>query len=339
MASLLAPEAAPAVSFETFALVEAPTHSFLLATEAGEGRQELTNERVQYNPVFAPNVGVGFKLGTLKLESRRKMAEANTADRDTYGSTSYTDVATEWRPHHVVRFSAFRQHYRGFYTDLSGQSGLQTSFETDASEADAEKPSASADAIPDGPDIQKREDMSVIYEGGSLTGALPLLPLMGPGKAGQDFPPGSSFDLVVQAAYTHVAIQSDESLIPYSRSDSMASAADVTGFRADGVGLGGGLEVDIPFTPGFRFAMRGIAGSGKQRQRLIAADDAAEEARFAPYDFLSAGMSGDWHGERSSFMLDFYVDSMSSHLREFKVTSNRLGIMARYAYAIKDAGG
>jgi hypothetical protein len=330
--------AAEAIDFEASTLVEIPTHTFVIASEAGEGNQALTSERIQYNPVVAPNVGVGVKFGSLSLEGRRKMNEANQGDRDTYGTTTYTDVSAEWRVRYL-RVAGFRQIYQGFYTDLTGQSGVSSSFETSDSEDTPDSSDAtrqSADAIRDEPGIQKRPDLAVTYEGASLTGAIPFLDLMGPSTDGKGFPPGSIFEFVIQATYSRLEVGDDDPLIPHSRSDTMASAADITKLTADGVGYGGGLDLDIPVTPGFRFLMRGVAGGGTQRQRLTESGTIGEP-RNAPFKYLSGNIGGDWHGERHSVVANFYVDTMSSDLRDFKLTSNRLGMLARYVYAFKDA--
>jgi hypothetical protein len=306
--------------------VEAPTHSFVIATPDGEENMSANAERIQYNPTFSPNFGVRAKFNKFVISHSQK--SPSSADPKIYGKSSYQDWQVDVQPLRWLNLSSFYQNYQGFYADLNGKEGLQSSFSTN------EEPEASSTARSttfEDP-IKSRPDIQVKWLGAHITGALPLVPLINAATPNpqQKLPEAMIFDLLLDGSYSVLDLGGAASLIPQELQTSLAAAAPIKSFEATTLTGSLGLEAGFQMPSGTRFSFGASGGLGSQAQSRRATDGSISAVQSSSVQTMRAWLSYDFAGERHGWGIAGRTDTLSSEVGNLRLTSNRLAALASY---------
>jgi hypothetical protein len=306
--------------------IEAPTHSFVIATPNGEENISANAERIQYNPTFSPNIGIKAKFAQFEFSHSQK--SPSSADPEIYGRSKYQDWQMNWRAMRWLSLSGFYQDYQGFYADLNGKDGLQSSFSTNE---ESEVLSTSKVAVFDDP-IKKRPDIRVKWVGAHITGALPLVPIINASTTDpkQKLPDAMVFDLLVDGSYSVLDLAGSSSLVPEELHPTLATAATIRGFDATTTTGSIGLEAGFQMPSGTRFCFGASGGAGSQSQARTTTDGRLNLARGTNVHTMQAWLSFDYAGERHGWGLAGRTDTLSSEVRDLRLTSNRLAALASY---------
>ncbi len=155
------------ITLSTF--VEIPTHTFLISTGAGRVDRRQIDQRVQYNPTFGPNLGVRGNYGQWGLTLSKRLSFLTVQDEAKYGKSDYDDWRVDYKFSKNFGIEAYYQNYHGFYTDLTGQEGLQTT--VGSGEGASSGPASQTES-----EIVKRDDISALNYGIRAQYIIPLMP-------------------------------------------------------------------------------------------------------------------------------------------------------------------
>src|SRR3990167_1717208 len=234
--------------------VEIPTHSFFISTGAGRVDQRQVDQRIQYNPTFGPNLGMKGSYGRWALILSKRLSFINAQDKQKYGKTEYDDWRLGFNITKAFLIETYFRKYRGFYTDLNGQEGLQMSFGPNEPQSPSENGKMGESIIINRPDI------SALNYGLKATYALPLMPffeflsLFGDFNSEEEFEEVKEteeaknmgdldFNLLTMMYFNRLSITGDFPLVPASTSNSFSPIASMKEywFNTLGVGLGMGF--------------------------------------------------------------------------------------------------
>lgn len=304
--------------------VEIPTHSFLISTGAGQVDQRQVDQRVQYNPTFGLNVGVRgtYDFWTLSLSKRQSFVSQE--DAQTYGKSDYDDWRVGYNFTKTFLIESYYQNYRGFYTDLSGQEGLQTSFGSGGSQSSSSSGGQSQ--------IVNRPDISALNYGLRATYALPLMPFFKLFSSDKEKDSMNwDFNFLTKAYYNRLSITGDRPLVPGSAENSFSPIASLKEYWSNTLGVGAGLGVVVPASKQFIFGFDAMLGAGFQRQTNVFLDH--ESVAYTTAQEMNANLYMDWKGDTHGFRFGLYLDTLSSKIDDINFDTSNLGLNLIYSYS------
>lgn len=304
---------------------EIPTHSFLISTDSGRLNQQQVGQRIQYNPTFGPNIGVSGTYDFWILTLSKRLSFANQQDTQTYGKSDYDDLRVGYNFSKEFLVESYYQNYRGFYTDLNGKEGLQTSFGSDNSQSSADSQSSSSHII-------SRPDISTLNYGLRATLALPLMPLFKIFSSEQEKKSMNwDFNFLTKAYYNHLSITGNQPLVPASTTNSFSPIASLKEYWTNTLGVGAGLGVVVPASSQFIFGFDSILGVGFQRQTNVFVDH--ESVAYTTAQEMNSNLYADWKSENHGFRFGLYLDTFSSKVDNINFDSSSLGLNLTYSYS------
>ncbi len=306
--------------------IEIPTHSFLISTAAGRVDQRQVDQRIQYNPTFGPNVGIMATYDLWSLSLSKRLSFVNQQGAQIYGKSDYDDWRVGYGFSKAFLVESYYQNYRGFYTDLTGQEGLQTSFGSGGSES-----SSNGRAGPS--QIVSRADISALNFGLRATHVLPLMPIFRIFSSDQEKASMKNWDFnfLTKAYYNRLSITGDRPLIPASTSNSFSPIASLKEYRSNTLGVGAGLGVVVPASRQFTFGFDAILGAGFQRQANVFMDH--ESVAYTTAQEMNANLYMDWKGDSRGFRFGLYLDTLSSKVDDVNFDTSSLGLNLIYSYS------
>lgn len=306
------------------ASLEIPTHSFLISTSAGRVNQRDVDQRIQYNPTFGPNIGIHGSYEQWSLGFKKRFYFNNPNDEKKYGKTDYDDYRLGYNFSEFFSMDAYYQNYRGFYTDLSGQEGLQATFNGSGGGAAASSSQESQ--------IISRSDILTRNYGLRALLTLPLMPFF---KAfstqKEEIPVDWDFNVLSKVYYNHLEIVGDQALVPDVTANSFSPISSLKEFSANTLGVGFGLGVLVRATPESSFGFSALAGPGFQRQANIYSDHS--ETRYTTATEINANFSYEWKNLIHGFKSELYFDTVSSKVNDVHFDSSHLGLNLAYSYS------
>lgn len=304
--------------------VEIPTHSFLISTGAGRTDQHGVEQRIQYNPTFGPNVGVSGSFGDWSLSLSKKISLINEQDIQTYGKSDYDDWRVRYSITKNLLIESYYQNYRGFYTDLSGQEGLQTSFGTNGTPS-------SSNSQPGQSQIISRPDISALNYGLRTTYAIPMMPIFQIFASQEEKKSMNwDFNLLTKVYYNRMSITGDRPLVPAATSNSFSPIAALKEYWSNTLGVGAGLGIIVPASTRFIFGFDAMLGSGFQRQTNIFMDH--ENTAYTTAQEMNANLYLDWKGNNHGFRFGIYMDTLSSKVNDINFDTTNMGLNIIYSY-------
>lgn len=303
------------------AIIEMPTHSFLISTNAGRVNQAQVDQRIQYNPTFGPNVGVRGTYEQWDLSLSKKLNFSNAVDEKKYGKTSYDDLRLGFKFSDVLAIESYYQSYRGFYTDLSGQQGLQSTFDGSGGSA-ASGPSQ----------IINRSDISALNFGFRLSHTLPLMPLFRAFEISQAEKAKMNWDfnLLSKIYYNRLRISGDQALVPATTTNSFSPIALLKEYSANTIGLGLGLGAAVPMSVESTFGFEALLGVGLQRQANDFSDH--NSISYTTAQEMNAKLFIDWAGQQHGLRTNLYLDTYSAKVDDINFDTSNLGVNLIYSY-------
>lgn len=304
------------------ASLEIPNHSFLIATDAGHVDQHQVSQRIQYNPTFGPNVGVHAEYQKFSFGLSKRLYFNSPNDEKKYGKTDYDDyrIAYEYSPY--LSTEIYYQGYRGFYTDLNGREGLQTSFSS----------SQNSQQTPAGESvIVNRSDINTHNYGLRAFMALPLNKILSVFSSKKESSLNWDFNLLGKIYYNHLDIVGDQALVPDAMVNAFSPISSLKEFSANTLGVGLGLGFVLYATTESTFGFSALAGPGFQRQSNIYID--RDEVNYTTATELNSNLYYDWKGPQHGFRGGFYLDSLTAKVKDINFGSTNLGINVAYTYA------
>ena len=303
--------------------VEIPTHTFLISTGAGRVDQRQVDQRIQYNPTFGPNLGVRGTYELWSLSLSKRLSFANGQDEQKYGKSDYDDWRVGYNFSKAFFVETYYQNYRGFYTDLTGQEGLQTSFGSDGSQSSSGGGRSQ---------IVNRPDISALNYGMRATYALPLMPIFKVFSSEEEKKTMNwDFNFLTKMYYNRLGIAGDKPLVPASTANSFSPIASLKEYWSNTLGVGAGLGVAVPASNEFTFGFSALLGAGFQRQTNVFTD--RESVAFTTAQEMNANLYLDWKGDKHGFRFDLYFDTYSSKVSDVNFDTSSLGLNLIYSYS------
>ncbi len=305
--------------------LDMPTHSVLISTGSGRIDQRQVDQRVQYNPTFGPNIGVRgvYDLWSLSLSQRPSFGSQNEVS--IYGKSKYDDWRLGLHLTDSFVIEAYYQNYRGFYTDLTGQEGLQTSFGPTASEP-------STLSAPVDSQIINRPDISSLNYGLRATHTLELTPIFSAFSTEKERETMNwDFNFLTKAYYNRMSIKGSRSLVPETTSNSFSPIASLKEYWSNTLGVGAGLGVVVPASPQVTFGFAALLGAGFQRQTNVYTE--SEQVGYTTAIEMNSSMYMDWKKEAHGFRFGLYFDTISSKVKDVNLDMSSLGLNLIYSYS------
>lgn len=302
---------------------EIPTYSFLISTDVGRVDKKEVKQRVQYGPTFGPNLGLAINYKGLDFSLSKRISSSDSDKIEKYGKTDYIDFRTRYKLFESVDIEAYYQKYKGLFTDLNGQEGLQTSFgDSNSSSGISNEESM----------IISRPDISAVNFGLRAIRTVRLNPLFSffnPSAKNES----SSWDLnfLTKAYYNRLIVSGDEPLVPAANSDSFSPIASLKEVWTHSLGLGAGLGVHVPTSKKFSMGFNTLIGFGLQRQATVFSD--REETSYnTDSQEVNTNLYVDWKSLKHGFHFGIYWDHISSKIDDVNFDSSNLGASLRYSY-------
>lgn len=310
----------PQKTLSLTASLETPTHTFLISTDAGRVDQRQVDQRIQYNPTFGPNVGIHGSYEQWGFGLTKRFYLGSPTDEQKYGKTDYDDYRVDYTFSDYVSIDAYLQNYHGFYTDLSGQEGLQTTFDSNGNSVQTTGESH----------IIKRSDIVTRNYGLRAQFALPLMPLFSRfDKKAADT--NLEFNLLSKIYYNHLEIIGDQTLVPAATSNAFSPISSLKEISANTLGVGLGLGFTVHTTAESSFGFSALAGPGFQRQTNIYVDRG--ETLYTTATELNAELHYNWKNTLHEFQTGLYFDTIRSNVKDINFDSSNLGIKVAYSYS------
>lgn len=305
--------------------IDMPTHSFLISTGAGRADKTQVSQRVQYNTTFGPTVGINatYDFWTLTIGKRLSFVDKN--DSQKYGQTNYDDFRLGYYIFDSLLAESYYQNYLGFYTDLTGQEGLQTSFGDDSTAVENDSSQSQESQI------VKRSDVSALNYGLRLTAVLPLTPIFRAFASDKEKESMNwDFNWLTKLYYNRLKVSGAEPLVPNAVANSFSPIASLREYSSNTLGLGAGIGVVVPASPQTKVGFDAILGAGYQRQ----ANKFIEEERvaYATAVEMNSNFFVNWKGNDHGFRFGLYLDSFSSKVKDVNFDSTSLGLNLLYSY-------
>ncbi len=303
--------------------IEIPTHSFLISTGAGRVDKRKVDQRIQYNPTFGPNIGVRGVYDLWSLSLSKRMSFISDRDAQTYGRSDYDDWRIGYNLTETFFLEAYYQNYRGFYTDLNGQEGLQTTFDR-GTQSLADNPAGQSQII-------SRPDISALNYGLRATFTFPLMPVFKAFSV-EDEKENTNWDInfLSKIYYNRLGISGDRPLVPDSTANSFSPIATLKEYWSNTLGIGAGLGVIVPATSRFTFGFDAMLGAGFQRQTNVFVDRSSVVYTVAQE--MNSNLYMNWKGVDHGFRFGFYVDALSSKVDDINFDTTSLGVNLIYSY-------
>lgn len=316
-------------------LIEIPTHSILISTDAGRSDNEQTSQRIQYNPTFGPNLGIRAAYDLLNFSFAKKLSFISQQEIQTYGQSNYDDFRLGFNFSKYINVETYYQNYRGFYTDLSGQEGLQTTFNSNNSGNSA--PSANNSSK----QIISRPDMTALNYGVRTIFTLPLVPIFNAFSTDtnkysaidslKNEPFNWDFNFLTKIYYNRLAITADQPLVPASKANSISPIASLKEHWANTLGVGAGLGVVLSTSNSITWGFDAILGAGFQRQTNVFTDH--ESVGYTTAQELNSNFFIDWKKLNHGFHFGVYWDTFSSKVDNINFDNSSLGLNLAYSYS------
>lgn len=305
--------------------VEIPTHSFLISTGTGRVDQRQVDQRIQYNPTFGPNIGIRGTYNFWSLSLSKRLSFVNQQDAQTYGKSDYDDWRVGYNVTKAFLIELYYQNYRGFYTDLAGQEGLQTSFGSGSGQSSSNNQGGQSQII-------SRPDISALNYGVRATYALPLMPIFRIFSSDQEKESMNwEMNFLTKAYYNRIGITGDRPLVPASTANSFSPIASLKEYWSNTLGIGAGLGVIVPASKQFTFGFDAILGAGFQRQTNVFTDH--ESVAYTTAQEMNANLYMDWKGDSHGFRFGIYLDTLSSKVDDVNFDTSSLGLNMIYSYS------
>lgn len=302
------------------ASLEIPTQSFLISTDAGRVDQRQVGQRVQYNPTFGPNVGINADYEQWRFGLSKRLYFGSPKDEKKYGKTDYDDYRLAYVFSPYFSAETYFKSYRGFYTDLSGQEGLQTTFN-----------GSSAMAANGETQIIKRSDINVRNYGIRGQFALPMMPFFNAFSKESEKINNFDFNLLGKIYYNHFEIIGDQALVPDVTTNSFSPISSLKEFSSNTLGVGFGLGAVAYASTTSSFGFSALAGPGFQRQANIYNDH--DEVNYTTVFEMNAELYYDWKNPIHGFRTGLYFDTLSSKVKDVNFDSTSLGVNLAYSYS------
>ncbi len=302
--------------------IEIPTHSFLISTNQGRVDQRQVDQRIQYNPTFGPNVGVMAQYKAWHFSLSKRLTFIDEQEQEKYGRSDYNDWRAGYQITKYFFVETYYQNYKGFYTDLSGEEGLQTSFGGGQRGMTASDPK----------NIISRPDISALNYGLRAIFALPLTPLLNffnsmNNRDSVDW----EFNILTKIYYNHLRIAGDQPLVPPIASNSFSPIASLEEYSTNTLGLGMGLGVIVPASSTVSIGFDAMLGSGFQRQVNEYAD--YKRTKYTNALEMNSNLYFNWKNQNHGFRTGFYWDTYSSKVDGVNFDSSNLGLNLIYSYS------
>ena len=301
--------------------IDVPTHSILISTSAGRANNKSVDQRVQYNPTVGPNVGVRGTYDFWSASFTKRLSLISQQETQVYGRSDYEDWRAGYDITENFSFEMYYQNYRGFYTDLSGQEGLQTSFDTEGSQT-AAAPRGEKKII-------NRPDISSLNYGLRLTALFPLNSMF-EGSSSQAGLDDVQFNLLSKIYYNRQSLKGDQPLVPESTSNSLSPIASLTEYWSNSLGLGIGLGVIFKMSERVHMGFDAMLGPGFQRQTNVFRD--RESVHYTTSQEMNANFYTNWKSENHGFRAGLYMDALNSKVEDIHIDTSSLGLGLTYSY-------
>ena len=302
---------------ELATFLEIPTHTILISTDLGQSNMGAVKQRVQWNPTMAPNLGIRASYDMWSLYLKKRFSLLSDKDAQIYGRSEYDDYRISLQATQYISADVYYQNYRGFYTDLSGQEGLKTSFGNGNS---------ASTAIPAGPtQIVSRPDMQAMNYGARITGILPLSDLLLSSSLAW------KLNVLGKAYYNRQSIVGDGAIVPEARAGTLSPIASLKEYWANTLGVGAGLGCDFPMTESFALGFDAMLGVGFQRQSQVFLD--REAIAYTTAKELNTNFFMNWKYPDHGYRLSFYADSFMTDVEGVHLDTTSLGFTFMFSYS------
>lgn len=307
--------------------VELPSHSFLISTGAGRVDQRQVNQRIQYNPTFGPNIGIRGNYDFWTLSLSKRLSFVHQQDVQTYGRSDYDDWRIGYNFTKTFLVELYYKNYHGFYTDLGGQEGFQTSFGSGDNQNFSNIGTQSQ--------IINRPDISSLNYGLRGTYVLPLTPILKMFSSRlENESMNWDFNFLAKAYYNRLRISGEKPLIPSSSVNSFSPISSLKENGSNTLGLGAGLGVIVPMSKQAVFGFDAQLGTGFQKQSNLFTDH--ESVAYTTAEEMNANLYMDWKGDKHGFRFDFYLDTLSSKVDDINFDTSNFGLNLSYTYSYHD---
>lgn len=315
------------ITLATF--VEIPTHSILISTGAGRSDYKQVNQRIQYNPTFGPNLGISAAYDLLNMSFRKRLSFISEQEVQTYGQSNYDDFRLALNFSKYISVESYYQNYRGFYTDLSGQEGLQTSFSNEGSTSNSGETIQPKQII-------SRPDIEALNYGIRSIFTFPLIPIfeafsVESEKNQQNGKGDWDFNFLTKLYYNRLAMTGNQPLVPASKTNSFSPIASLKEHWANTFGAGAGLGVIVSPTDNFIFGFDAILGAGLQRQTNVFSDH--ESVAYTTAQEMNSNLYMGWKKNNHRFHFGLYMDTFSSKVDDINFDASSLGLNLAYSYS------
>ncbi len=317
-----------------------PNHVFSVSVDE-KNAQNDKQKNVDYSPPQATDLTLLAGYGFFHFAWKFALPQS-AGSKSTYGKSTYDDFSLEFGRNRLAA-SIYNQNFRGFYTDLNGNTGNYSRIgrgSTSESSDKSDSSFANSSSQPSAPqDILKRSDISSKHYGAIAWYALPLA-----GEDAQAFQitfntlygspsPGFSFDMVTNFFYDYAQIHGGSPFVPEKKAESFGNGAFLQGVDMHSAGAGLGFATSYVFEPGKFFLDAMLTyGGGAQRQHLFFAGDSYWKTAYV--DNFNMKMGLNFRNDRQQAGLHFWVNDVGSKVSEVRFNSSNMAIELGYQHTI-----
>jgi hypothetical protein len=316
------------------ATIGLPNHLFSVSVDdksSGSDKQK----NVDYSPPQATDLTLLAGYGFFHFAWRFALPQS-ASSKSAFGKASYDDFSLEFGRERVAA-SLYYQRFGGFFTDLNGNTDNYSRIGGGATNEPASSTSAAASAPPQ--DILKRPDISTKHYGAIAWYAVPVR-----GEGAQAFQialgslagrpdPGFNLNLISNVFYDYAQIYGTLPFVPEKKAAVFGHGASLQGVDMHSLGAGVGMATSYVFES-TRFFLDGLLtyGGGAQRQHTVFADDSAWSTVYV--DNVNMKMGLNYRNDRQRAGLHFWVNDISSRVRDVRINSSNMAVELGYQHTI-----
>ncbi len=314
------------------ATIGLPNHLFSLSVP-GQSDDKLKN--VDYSPPQSSDLTIAAGYGPFQFSWKFPLPPS-AANKATYGDNEYNDLNFEYGRDRYAA-SAYFQSFRGFYTDLNGNTGNFARIDSGGGGSATDTTSASTLSAPQ--DILKRPDIRTRHYGVIGWYGIPLV-----GENAQAFQisfhslfdspsPGFNLDLATNIFYDRSQIHGGLPLIPSKKASLFPASQSLWGLDLHSAGAGTGLATSYVFQS-THFFLDGLFtyGGGVQRQRAEYLRDTHWTTAYV--DNVNFRFGVNYQAELKKAGLHLWVNTLGSRVGDARVNSSNMAIELNYQQTI-----